>query len=145
MQFPEKLVAVNTENKDTIINNGMFHIFGRESFARSKIIKLDLVPVQLRYNFIDWAGGGIGSILSFNAYTKINNRQVIHMQQQPNPMPIIIGKEFPTSAWFTNFDIAAFADVQFGRVRVGPVLGARFIHYFRFPRNGLYAYLAWRL
>jgi hypothetical protein len=103
------------------------------------------VPVQLRYNIIDWVGGGVGSIFSFDAYTKINNRQVIYMQQQPNPTPIIIGKEFPASTWFTNFDVAAFADVQFGKVRVGPVLGIRFYHYFRVPRNGLFAYIAWRL
>lgn len=145
MQFPEKLIDNRTENKDTVINGTMFHIFRRDIYAKSKIIKLDLVPLQLRYNINDWIGAGVGSILSFNAYTKINNREVIYMQQQPNPTPIIIGKEYPSSAWFTNFDAAAFADVQVGRVRVGPLLGVRFIHYFRFPRNGLYAYLAWRL
>jgi len=145
LQFPEKLVDIRTENKDTTINSGLFHIFQRESYAKSKIIKLDLVAAQLRYNLFNWMGAGLGSILSFDAYTKINNRQVIYMQQQPNPTPIIIGKEFPTSKWFSNIDVAVFADVQFGRVRVGPVVGARFIHYFRVPRNGLYAYLAWRL
>jgi hypothetical protein len=144
LQFPEKLIDNRTENKDTVINSGTFHIFQREGFAKSKIIKLDLVPVQLRYNFFNWMGAGIGSILSVDAYTKITNRQVIHMQQQPNPTPIIIEKTHPTSNWFTNVDAAVFADVQFGRVRVGPVLGARYIHYFRVPRNGLYAYLAWR-
>ncbi len=145
LQFPEKLVDNRTENKDTVINNATFHIFRRESYAKSKIIKLDLVAAQLRYNFLNWMGAGLGTILSFDVYTKTNNRQVIYMQQQPNPTPIIIGKEFPTSKWFSNVDVAVFADVQFGRVRVGPVLGARFIHYFRVPRNGLYAYLAWRL
>lgn len=145
MQFPEELIANRTENKDTVINGMTFHIFQREIYARSKIIKLDLVPLQLRYNIKDWIGAGAGAIVSFNAYTKINNREVIFMQQQPNPTPIVIGKAYPGSTWFTNFDAAVFADVQFGRVRVGPVLGARFIHYFRVPRNGLYAYLAWRL
>jgi hypothetical protein len=145
LQFPEKLIDNRTENKDTVINSGTFHIFAREIFAKSKIIKLDVVPVQLRYNLFHWMGAGLGSILSFDAYSKINNREVIHMQQQPNPTPIIIEKTYPTSNWFTNIDVAVFADVQFGRVRVGPVLGARFMHYFRFPRNGLYAYLAWRL
>ena len=145
MQFPEELIANRTENKDTVINGTMFHIFGREIYAKSNIIKLDLVPLQLRYNVNDWVGAGVGTILSFNAYTKVNNREVIFMQQQPNPTPIIIGKEYPSSTWFTNFDAAAFADVQLGRVRVGPVLGVRYLHYFRFPRNGLYAYIAWRL
>ena len=145
LQFSEQQVGFGTENKDTIINTVQYHIFQRQTFTKPKIIKLDIVPVQLRYNFLNWIGGGIGSIISFNAYTKSNNRQVIYMQQQPNPTPIIIGKEYVTSTWFTGFDAAVFADVQFGRVRVGPVLGARFVHYFRVPRNGLYAYLAWRL
>ena len=145
LQFPERLIDNRTENKDTVINNATFHIFRREGYAKSKIIKLDLVAAQLRYNFLNWVGAGLGTILSFDAFTKTNNRQVIYMQQQPNPTPIIIGKEFPTSKWFSNIDVAVFADVQFGRVRVGPVLGARFIHYFRVPRNGLYVYLAWRL
>ena len=145
LQFPEELIANRNENKDTVINATAFHIFRREIFARSKIIKLNLVPLQLRYNIKDWIGAGAGTIVSFNAYTKINNREVIYMQQQPNPTPIIIVKEYPASAWFTNFDAAVFADVQFGRVRVGPVAGVRFLHYFRIPRNGLYAYLAWRL
>lgn len=145
LQFPEKLVGARAENKDTMINNTTFRIFQREIFAKSKIVKLDLVPLQLRYNFFNWLGGGIGSIFSFDAYTKVNNREKIYMQQQPNPTPVVIGKEYPTAAWFTNFDAAVFADLQFGRVRVGPVLGVRFIHYFRIPRNGLYTYLAWRL
>ena len=145
LQFPEKLIDNRTESKDTLINNGTFHIFAREIFAKSKVIKLDVVPVQLRYNLFNWMGAGLGSILSFDAYTKTSNQQVIHMQQQPNPTPIIIEKTYPASNWFTNIDVAVFADVQFGRVRVGPVLGARVIHYFRVPRNGLYAYLAWRL
>ena len=145
LQLPEKLVGFGTENKDTIINNTTFHIFQREGFAKSKIIKLNLVPLQLRYNLFNWMGAGLGSMLSFDAYTKTINRQVIYMQQQANPTPFIIEKTYPTSNWFTNVDVAAFADVQFGRVRVGPVVGARFIHYFRIPRNGLYVYLAWRL
>ncbi|MFZ1786162.1 MAG: PKD domain-containing protein [Ferruginibacter sp.] len=146
LQFPEKLIEARTENKDTIINTTMFHIFQREIYASSKIVKFDLVPLQLRYNVCNWLGGGVGSILSFDAYTKTNNREVIYLQQTapPNPVPVILGKEYLNTKWFTNADVAAFADIQFGKVRVGPVLGARFIHYFRVPRNGLYVYLAWR-
>lgn len=145
LQIPERLIGNTNENKDTVINNNTFRIFRRDGFAKSTIIKLDLVAAQLRYNFFNWMGAGLGSVLSFDAYNKINNRQVIYMQQQPNPTPVIMEKEFPSSKWFGNVDVGVFADVQFGRARVGPVVGARFIHYFRVPRNGLYAYLAWRL
>lgn len=144
LQFPERQTGFGTINKDTIINSLQYHIFQREVFAKPKFIKLDMVPLQLRYNFFNWMGGGIGSILSFNAFNLNNNREVIYMQQQPNPTPIIVNKEYATSKWFNGFDAAVFADVQFGRARVGPVVGARFVHYFKFPRNGLYAYLAWR-
>lgn len=144
LQFPEKLVDNRTENKDTVINSGTFHIFAREIYARSKIIKLDLVPLQLRYNINNWIGVGAGTQLSFNAWQRINNREVIRMQQQQNPTPIVIEKTYPTTTWFTAFDAAVFADLQVGRVRMGPVAGLRYLHYFRNPWNGLYIYVAWR-
>ena len=144
MQFPEKLVANGPENKDTVINSGTFHIFAREVYAKSQIVKLDIVPLQLRYNITRWFGAGVGALVSFNAYTRTGNREVIHMVQQPNPTPIIIGKTYPTTKWFTNIDAALFADIQLGRVRVGPVAGIRYLHYFRYPRNGLFFYIAWR-
>ncbi len=145
MHFPEELIAGRPENKDTIINSVTYHIYARDIYAKTAIIKLDIVPLQLRYNIMNWIGAGIGSILSFNGYTRFNNREKIFMQQPPNPGQIVMEKTYPTSKWFTNFDVAAFADIQLGRVRVGPVVGVRFMHYFRFPRNGLYVYAAWRL
>jgi hypothetical protein len=145
MKFPEEQIAARTENKDTVINAATFHIFAREVYAKTNIIKLDLVPLQLRYNIMNWIGTGVGAIASFNAYTRLNNRELVHMIQQPNPTPIVIEKKYPSSKWFTNFDAAVFADVQLGRVRVGPVAGLRYVHYFRHPRNDLYVYVAWRL
>jgi len=144
-QFPEKQTGARTENKDTVINGNTLHIFGRELFAKYTIIKLDIVPLQLRYNLNRWFGGGVGTQLSFDAYTRIQNREIIHLQQPPNPTPITLEKKYPGTKWFANFDGALFADVQAGRVRLGPVLGARFLHYFRFPRNAVYIYLMWRL
>lgn len=144
-QFPEKQTGARTENKDTVINGNTLRIFQRELFARYNIIKLDIVPLQLRYNLNRWLGGGVGTQFSFDAYTRIQNREIIHLQQPPNPSPIILEKKYPGTKWFANFDGALFADVQAGRVRVGPVLGARFLHYFRYPRNAVYIYLMWRL
>ena len=144
-QIPETLVANRTENKDTVINPATYHIFAREIYAKQKIIKLDLVPVQLRYNINSWIGVGAGTLVSFNAYTRSNNREVIHLVQQPNPTPIILEKTYAAAKWFTNFDAALFADVQVGKVRVGPVLGLRYLHYLKSASNGLFFYAAWRL
>lgn len=143
-RIPKTRITTFTENKDTIINSTMYHIFGREFCEQTHIIKLDIVPVQLRYNINNWIGAGLGSILSFNGYSRNNQEEIVYMQQQPNPGTIEVKKMYRTIKWFTNFDVAAFADLQLGRVRVGPVLGIRFIHYFKVPRNGLYAYIAWR-
>ncbi len=146
LQLPEELAETRTDNKDTTINNsGTFHIFGREIYTRSKVIKLDIVPLQLRKNMNDWVGAGIGTQLSFNASTKQNNRETLHMIQQPNPTPITLEKTYAATTWFIGFDAAVFADLQVGRVRVGPVAGIRFLHYFRVPRNCLFLYAAWRL
>ncbi len=144
LQIPEELTGVRTDNKDTIINSGTFHILGRDIYAKSTIIKLDLVPLQLRKNINDWIGAGAGTQLTFNAYTKLNNREVIHLIQQPNPTPITMEKTYPSSTWFTNFDAALFGDLQLGRVRVGPVAGIRFLHYFSVPRNCFFFYVAFR-
>lgn len=143
-QWPEELVQTRTENKDTVIGSNTMHIFGREIYAKYTIIKLDIVPLQLRYNLNRWFGGGVGTQLSFDAYTRAQNREVIHLQQQPNPTPVVLEKKYPSTKWFANFDGALFADLQAGRVRVGPVAGIRYLHYFRFPRNALFVYVAWR-
>ena len=144
LQFPEELIFNGTENKDTVIGGNTLRILRREIYAKTNVVKLDIVPIQVRYNFMNWIGAGIGAIASFNAYNGINNRQIIHMQQQPNPTPIVMEKKYMTTKWFTQFDAALFADVQLGRVRVGPVVGVRYLHYFRYPRNGLFVYASWR-
>jgi len=83
------------------------------------------VPLQLRYNITNWVGAGAGTILSFDAYTGFNNRELVFMEQQPNPTPIIVEKKYSTSKWFSNFDGALFADIQLGTGRGGPVVGVR--------------------
>ena len=144
LSFPEALSDMRTENKDTTFNSGIYHIFARETYTASKIIKLDIVPLQLRKNFNDWIGAGAGVQLSINASTKSNIREVIHMVQQPNPTPIVAEKTYNTNKAFGYVDVAAFADLQLGRVRVGPAVGLRFLHYFRKQVNGLFVYGTWR-
>ena len=142
---PEKFLGTQTVNKDTVINAATYRILQRSVYSKQSIILLDIVPLQLRYNFNDWIGAGAGSILSFHAYTKWKNREQLLMIQQPNPTPIPLEKKYGYSKWFNRFDFALFGDVQFGRARVGPVLGVRWLHYFRFPENRLFIYAAWRL
>ncbi len=145
LQLPEQFVGAFTSNVDTVINSTTFRILGREIYAKQKIFKLDLVPLQLRKNINDWFGAGAGTLITVDALTKFNNREVLHMVQQPNPTPITQEKTYTATKWFSNFDVAVFGDLQLGRVRLGPVGGLRFLHYFRVPRNCVFLYAAWRL
>ena len=145
LQLPEQFVGAFTSNVDTVINSATFRILGREIYSKQKIFKLDLVPLQLRKNINDWFGAGAGTLISVNALTKFNNREVLHMVQQPNPTQITLPKTYTATKWFSNFDVALFGDLQLGRVRLGPVGGVRFLHYFRVPRNCVFLYAAWRL
>jgi hypothetical protein len=145
LKLPEKFISARTDNLDTLINAMPYHIFGREIYSRSTIIKIDLVPLQIRYNFIKWLGAGIGAQVVMDAYTKTTYREVLHLIQQPNPQPLIREKTFGTAKWFSNLDVGLFGDIQVGRVRLGPVAGVRFLHYFSIPRNCLFIYAAWRI
>ena len=137
---PENFLGSRIENKDTVINATNYRILRRDIYSKQSIILLDLVPLQLRYNLNGWVGAGAGTLLSFNAYTKWKNRELLQVIQPPNPAQIGLEKKYTISKWFNRFDFALFGDVQFGRARVGPVLGVRYIHYFRFPENRLFIY-----
>ena len=142
---PEKFLGSQTVNKDTVINAATYRILQRSVYSKQSIVLLDMVPLQLRYNINNWIGAGAGTMLSFHAYTKWKNREQLLLIQQPNPTPISLEKKYTWSKWFNRFDLALFGDIQFGRARLGPVLGARYLHYFRYPQNRLFIYAAWRL
>ena len=103
------------------------------------------MPLELRYNFIDFVGGGIGTQVSFDAITQLSFRKEMQLVKQPNGTPMMVTSTQKQTKWFSNFDVALFADMQVGQVRVGPVAGIRYLHYFRFPQNALFLYAAWRL
>ena len=145
LKQPERFISSRIENKDTVINAVNYRILQREVYASSTIIKLELVPLQLRYNIVDWVGFGAGTAVSFNAYTRSKAREVLLLIQPPNPGQFIRQKTYNVTNWFTRFDLGLFGDIQLGTVRVGPALGLRFLHYFLFPQNRLIIYATLRL
>jgi hypothetical protein len=145
LKYPEQFIVFNIPNKDTQINGVDHFLFQREVFGSRKVIKLELVPVEVRYNIIDWVGVGIGTTIAFNAYTRWDIRERLFMTVPPNPAVIIMEKRYKASNYFTRLDAGLFGDVQLGRVRAGPVVGARFLHYFINIQNRLIFYAAWRL
>jgi hypothetical protein len=65
--------------------------------------------------------------------------------KQGGGTPMLITSNEKRNKWFSDYDVALFADLQYGKVRAGPAGGIRYLHYFRFPQNALLLYAMWRL
>ena len=143
-KIPEQFVN-RAQNIDTTINNTPWLIIFRDTYEKRKVYQLDLVPFQLRYNFFEFGGAGIGTQLSFDASTQTTYHKQMLLQPQGGGQPMTLTEDGKQTRWFNRFDLALFGDVQIGKVRVGPVAGIRYLHYFRFPQNRLLIYAAWRL
>ena len=144
LKGPEQFYG-RVQNRDTTINNTLYFLVSKDTWVRDKIFKLNLVPVELRYNFMDYVGGGIGAQFSFDALVISSYRAEMFLVNQSTSQSTQMTSTYNKTQWLKNFDGALFADVQLGMVRVGPVGGIRFLHYFRFPQNRLMLYAAWRL
>ena len=143
MNNPEELVD-QVQNKDTSINNALWLLAYRNTYEKSKVVRLDLVPLEVRYNFMDYLGAGIGTQVSVDAFTSASFHQDMLLIKQSNGQPMMTSSDWKKTYWFKRFDMAIFADLQVGKVRNGPVAGIRFLHYFRFPQNRFFFYAACR-
>ncbi len=147
---PEQLIS-RGPGRDTMVNSQLYFQQNIDLYEKRKITKLAFVPLQLRYNISDWVGAGIGSMVSTDAIIKISaHRDMLLRPFVPPPVPPIVPlmlseKLQERTEYFKNWDVAAFADLQLGKVRVGPAVGIRFLHYFKNPQNRLLVYATWRL
>lgn len=143
--FPEEQVSFQQETADTVINGDQYLVVGRGLNEKQKVVKLDVVPLQVRYNFIDYLSGGLGTQVTMNGYVRSNLSEQVYLIKQGTTNIITMSKDAGhTTGWFKNVDASLFADLQLGMVRVGPILGLRFLHYFRYPQNRFFLYAAWR-
>jgi hypothetical protein len=134
-----------TQSLDTMINGTIYSGFGITN-QKNKTISLDIVPVQLRYNLNDYLGLGIGTQVAFDAISRISPTQLFYLYDSAGMNPIQIQKQQNSYyQWFAKWDYSLFGDVQLGKVRAGPALGIRYLHYFRQPQNRLFIYATWRL
>ncbi|MET4546055.1 hypothetical protein ABIE26_003382 [Pedobacter africanus] len=119
-----------------------------DSTVRTKVITINIVPAQIRYNFNKYFGAGIGTLVSFS----------IDEQSTPGKtalyeLPTAVGtmeqasirQSFSKiSKQFNNFQNTLFADVQLGKVHVGPAIGFRYLYTLQGSNNRLVTYLTWK-
>jgi hypothetical protein len=93
---------------------------------------------------MDWIGAGIGSMVAADAVVTTDIRKEIFLICPPMQPRMLTIKDARTE-YFKNWDVAAFADLQLGRVRVGPAVGLRYLYWFSNTQSKLFIYATWRL
>lgn len=140
--------AVENSRKDTVINNVGYVIADKQLLKTSKVLTLNAVPLQLRYNLNKYIAVGAGAFVTLDLYHKTANElryllRTINAQGTITEVNLNRDAE-PVNQHFSDIRASAFADVQFGLVRVGPALGCRYIYDPVNRKNNLMTYLAWK-
>ncbi len=113
-----------------------------DEYRTSRFIQLRVVPIHLRYNFNGWVSAGVGAL----ATTAINTR---HAEDRTYYLLVANGEmptRFPQSDGrlpMGRLHIQPFADFNFGRTYLGPVIGLRYVFGANQGQFGQ-AYAAWR-
>ncbi len=112
-----------------------------DSSVTRKITQVKIAPLQLRYNLNNWLSAGAGIMVAVNISEKNSielGYNLFNAQQQFKTAAVQASKSF------SSFAALPFADVQFGKVKLGPVLGFRYYYSTKKESNG-YLYAGWRL
>jgi PKD repeat protein len=111
----------------------------------SSVTRAGIVPLHLRYNFNDLLSAGVGMRVDADIAGSIDTARtyiLFNFNGTPNT-PLDVNRNMKLKA-FENLEFLPFADVQFGKVRMGPQIGTRF-YYGGSNRTYLYFYASWRL
>ncbi len=137
--------AIVERNQRITINGRVYDSKSFDSISQRSVSRIALTPLQLRYNFNDYFAGGIGlrvdaDIAGSFKYTK--NYQLPNLNGQGTFL-YQEGLEQRVKV-FSKFYYLPFIDIGFGRVRMGPSVGARY-YYGGSNQSYGYIYAAWRL
>jgi hypothetical protein len=111
----------------------------------SSVTRAGIVPLHLRYNINDVLSAGVGMRVDadLGGSTDTARNYILFNFNGTPDAPFDINRNRKLKA-FENPEFLPFADVQFGKVRLGPQTGARF-YYGGSNRTYFYFYISWRL
>jgi hypothetical protein len=148
--FKENTLLVNTlvgGLKDTVINKVPYRVDRKDYYRTTKILTINAVPLQFRYNINKFIGAGAGTLVSLHVYDKssttIKYRLIGTQAGTTNQELDVLANE--TKEKFTNIRTSFFADIQLGLVRVGPSIGFRYIFDPKSNNNRMGTYVTWKL
>nr|WP_121271240.1 PKD domain-containing protein [Pedobacter schmidteae] len=119
-----------------------------DSLMRTKVITINIVPLQMRYNFNKYIGAGVGTMVSFNIDEQSTPSKTALfgvVNASGTSQQVTLKKAFDKiSNNFNDFQNTLFTDIQVGKVHVGPSLGFRYLYTFQGSNNRLITYLTWK-
>lgn len=119
-----------------------------DSTAKIKVMTINIVPLQVRYNFNKYIGAGVGTLMAINLNkqsTPSKTSLYTITNAAGTSTKVTVKEDFvKTKDSFNDFQNTLFADVQVGKVHVGPSLGFRYLFTFQHTDNRLVTYLTWK-
>ena len=117
-----------------------------DSSAVIKVVTINVVPLQLRRNFNKYFGAGVGTLVSFNLDKQSlpSRTGVLEFIQSPGTTTTISKSYDKIKSSFNDFQNTLFADVQLGKVHVGPSIGFRYLFTLQNTSNRMVTYLTWK-
>ena len=123
-----------------------YKLTGIDSTAIIKAVTINIVPLQLRRNFNKYIGAGLGTLVSFNLNKQAlpSRSATLEAIQSPGNINTIKQTFEKVSSGFNDFQNTLFADVQIGKVHVGPSIGFRYLFTLQNTSNRLITYATWK-
>lgn len=139
------LVNSNLVSKDTIINNTPYRIDKKDHYKTKKVITINAVPLQARYNLNKYVGAGAGALVSLNLYDKDIDELRYNLTAANGTGNVNLNRiANSVKERFSDLRASLFADVQFGLVRVGPSIGFRYLYDPKTNNNRMATYATWK-
>lgn len=131
---------------DTIINGAAYKVQYRELYETVKVASVEAVPILFRYNLASFVSTGIGALVSAEI-SRNTTRHERSLLFNPNGTGTFAleGETGKQKESFATFRGALFADVLVGKVRTGPAIGIRFLHYVNPSYQNMMLYASWKL
>jgi hypothetical protein len=140
------LVSSTFKAGDTVIGNRGYIIEQKDYYKTTKVMTINAVPLQWRYNINKYIGAGVGSLVSLDLYQK--NKHELDYKFGANAAGVsrpdlrVLANE--TKKNFADARVSFFTDIQIGLVRVGPSIGFRHLYDPKSNNNRMATYVTWK-
>jgi len=108
----------------------------------ARFIQLRIVPLHIRYNVNSWLSAGLGALVETTINTRYSEARTYYLLTANGEMATPLSQSDERLA-MGRLHVQPFADVNFGRTYLGPVVGLRYVYGGNQGQFG-HVYAAWR-